>query len=471
MAMNQFLRMLVGRKWLFLTILSLVMALGIGGTMLWPKKYTAEVNVLLDLRNPDAVSGVAGSPTGSATYLATEIDVVRSQRVALRVVDSLNLAANKELRKQFADSKVSTPLREWIADLLVSQLKVKPSRESTVLQISYAGKDPEFSALLANEFAKAYVDTNLELRVEPARQQSVWFDERVKKLRESLDAAQRKLGDYQRTNKIGSVDERLDVENMRLQELSTRVVALQGQSAESGSRAAVAVTALKSGPKALSELPDVLQSGHIQLLKNDRASLEKQLADVGGNLGVNHPNYLKLKEEIESIRKRTEQEMISVARALESTHVVNRQREQEARVALDRQREKVIGIKSQRDEFTVLTRDVETAERAFEEASQRGSKAGLASNLRQSNLMILDKAVPPSRASSPNTIVNSIVSLVLGLLAAIAAVLMAEMPNRHVFSARDAAEFGGLPVIGTVGRSNRRLRLRKISRSPLLTSY
>jgi uncharacterized protein involved in exopolysaccharide biosynthesis len=301
MAMNQFLRMLVGRKWLFLTVLSLVMALGIGGTMLWPKRYTAEVNVLLDLRNPDAVSGMPGSPTGSATYLATEIDVVRSQRVALRVVDSLNLAANKELRKQFADSKVSTPLREWIADLLVSQLKVKPSRESTVLQISYAGKDPEFSALLANEFAKAYVDTNLELRVEPARQQSVWFDERVKKLRESLDAAQRKLGDYQRTNKIVSVDERLDVENMRLQELSTRLVALQGQSAESGSRAAVAVTALKSGPKALSELPDVLQSSHIQMLKNDRANLEKQLADVGGNLGVNHPNYLKLKEEIESI--------------------------------------------------------------------------------------------------------------------------------------------------------------------------
>jgi uncharacterized protein involved in exopolysaccharide biosynthesis len=129
MAMNQFLRMLVGRKWLFLTVLLLVMALGIGGTMLWPKRYTAEVNVLLDLRNPDAVSGVPGSPTGSATYLATEIDVVRSQRVALRVVDSLNLAANKELRKQFSDSKVSTPLREWIADLLVSQLKVKPSRE------------------------------------------------------------------------------------------------------------------------------------------------------------------------------------------------------------------------------------------------------------------------------------------------------------------------------------------------------
>lgn len=471
MAMNQFLRMLVGRKWLFLMVLLLVMALGIGGTLLWPKKYTAEVNVLLDLRNPDAVSGVAGSLTGSATYLATEIDVVRSQRVALRVVDSLNLAANKELRTQFADNKVSTPLREWIADLLVSQLKVKPSRESTVLQVSYAGKDPEFSALLANEFAKAYVDTNLELRVEPARQQSAWFDERVKKLRGDLDAAQRKLGDYQRTNKIVSVDERLDVESMRLQELSTRLVALQGQSAESGSRAAVAATALRSGPKALSELPDVLQSSHIQLLKNDRSNLEKQLADVGGNLGVNHPNYLKLKEEIESIRKRTDQEMISVARALESTHEVNRQREQEARGALSRQSEKVINIKSRRDEFTVLTRDVQSAERAFEEVSQRGSKAGLASNLRQSNLTILDKAVPPSRPSSPNTVVNSIVSLILGLLAAVAAVLMAEMPNRHVFSERDAAEFGGLPVIGAVGRSNRGLRLRKISRSPLLTSY
>jgi len=57
-------------------------------------------------------------------------------------------------------------------------------------------------------------------------------------------------------------------------------------------------------------------------------------------------------------------------------------------------------------------------------------------------------------------IANLIASAVLGTLAALAAVLAAELPNRRIHSAVDALEIAGLPVLGQIG-NRRRLFARK----------
>ena len=150
------------------------------------------------------------------------------------------------------------------------------------------------------------------------------------------------------------------------------------------------------------------------------------------------------------------------------TSELNRQRANDLRDSLEAQRAKVISLKSKRDQFTVLTRDVEVAQRAFDEVAQRSNKIGLESQLRQTNVSILDPAVAPAKPSSPLMIVNLIASLVLGTLAALAAVLAAELPNRRIHSAADALEIAGVPLLGAVGN-----RKKLFSRKPVpaLASY
>ena len=455
MALEQFLRILWARRWVALATFVAVVAAGVGGTLLWPKKYSASAQVLLDMKATDPVSGLPGGAGVPPGFLATELDVVRSTRVALRVVDGLRLAQNAQLRQDHVRSGSETPLREWIADQLSAQVKVRPSRDSTVLEITYAGAEPKFVAIVANAFARAYIETGLELRVEPARQQSAWFDERSKTLRANLDAAQRRLSDYQRKNRIVSIDERLDVENARLQELSTQLVSLQAIAAESSKRSALARTAAAGGLADLATLPDVLQSGIVQSLKTELVRLESRQAEIAANLGRNHPDHLRVSEEIGAMRPRLEREMQAVASALGRTAQLNAQREAEVQGSLERQRTKVLELKARRDEFTVLTRDVESAQRAFDEVFQRSSRVGLESQLRQTNAQLLDAAVPPSNPTSPLLMVNTTIATVLGGLAAVALVLLLELPDRRVRSSADAVATTGLPLLGTVGREGR----------------
>ena len=59
--------------------------------------------------------------------------------------------------------------------------------------------EDEHEQIVANAFAQGYIQTNLDLRVEPARQTNTWYEEQVKQLRAGLEAAQTALTEYQRS--------------------------------------------------------------------------------------------------------------------------------------------------------------------------------------------------------------------------------------------------------------------------------
>ena len=69
----------------------------------------------------------------------------------------------------------------WLAELLQKKLEVKPARESNVINIAYTGGDPDFAAAVANAFAQAYLDVNLDLKLAPARQYAAFFEEQTKR--------------------------------------------------------------------------------------------------------------------------------------------------------------------------------------------------------------------------------------------------------------------------------------------------
>lgn len=463
MALARFLRILRAR-WITLVVtFALILGATATGTMLWPARYSASVHLLLDVKQADPVTGTAVPAMMTPSYLATEFDVITSQRVALRVVEELRLDQNAALREKHREGGGSAPIAPWLADLLVSQLKVKPTRDSTVIQLSYAGADPKFAAVVANAFARSYVETNLRLKVEPARQQAAWFDERAATLRARVDTAQRRLSDYQRQNRITSIDERLDVETARLNELSTQLTALQAQLVDSAQRHQVARAA--GGEIDRNDIPEVLASSQVQALKSELSRLEQRRTEVLTTYGSAHPDHERTVEQIRTVRTRLGGEIAAITQALGRTVSVNSQREAEIRASLERQRERVLDIRHKRDEFAVLVKDLENAQKAFDEVSVRGSRVSLESQARITNATILDEAVPPAQPTSPRMLVNMIIAAVVGLLLAVALVLALELPAQRVLGEADLADGIDLPLLGEIRRAERSPRSgRKVGR-------
>jgi len=444
MTFSQFFAILKARKNGVLSVFLGTIALALIVSLILPKQYTAAAAVVVDVKSPDPILGMMLGGSMMPGYMATQVDIITSDRVARKVVRDLKLTENTQLREDWLDdTQGQGDLESWIAELLQKKLEVKPSRESNVVNIGYKAPDPKFAAALANSYVKAYIDTSVELRVDPAKQYNTFFEARTKELRAALEAAQGKLSDYQRERGILISDERLDIENQRLNELTSQLVQLQAISAESSSRTAQAKSSAD-------QLQDVINNPVVAGLRADLSRQEAKQQELNAKLGEAHPQVQELKANIAELRHRVESETRRVGSSVGINNNINSARVAGVRAALEVQRSKVAIMKTQRDDAAGLIKDVEAAQRAYDAVAQRLTQSSLESQTSQTNISVLTPATVPAIASSPKILINTLVAIFLGSLLAIGFALLRELMDRRVRGVEGLGETLGLSVLGVI---------------------
>ena len=190
MTPSQAWQMLRARRWLVLCVFSLIVGGATLGSLLWPKTYKGEASIVVDVGNTDLFTGNPKAVEAASAYLATQIDVITSHSVALKVVDQLKLSEDSAIIERFREKAHGAgSIRDWVANLLEGNLEIIPSRESSVVVIDYYARDPQIAAEIANAFADAYIATDRTLKSDTARRQSGWFESQNEDLRKNLEAA------------------------------------------------------------------------------------------------------------------------------------------------------------------------------------------------------------------------------------------------------------------------------------------
>jgi len=450
MTFGQFFSILRARWVVALSVLLATVVITVAVSLVLPKKYTASASVVVDFK-PDPISAAFYGGAAPPALLATQVDIIKSDRVALRVVRDLKLADNPQVRGQWREATEGQgSIEQWLVDLFQRSVDVLPSRESSVITVTYKAADPRFAAAMANAFVQAYVGTAVELRVDPARQYAGFFDVRAKDAREALEKAQSRLSAFQQDKGIVATDERLDVETARLNELSTQLVTLQAISAESKSRQVQANSAQSD------RLQEVLTNPVIAGLKADISRTEAQLQALSSRLGDAHPQVVETRASLAELRARLDAETRRVTSGVAVSNTINRDREGQVRAELEAQRDKVLRLKAVRDEGAVIVRDVENAQRAYDAIMARQNQSSLESQTTQSNVNVLTQATPPIEPSSPRLMLNTYLALFGGTVLAIGVALLLELRDRRLRAVEDVVGVLGLPVLGVMSHPNAR---------------
>jgi chain length determinant protein EpsF len=432
-------------RWRFALLVMLAVVGSVTGiNLMRAPQYTATASVVLDVKSPDPIAGMVLPGMMAVSYMATQIGVMQSERVALRALRALQIDQDAQLQQQWRDATGGQgDFRSWLADLMLRNLEVTPARDANLIFVAYTSKDPNFSAAVANAFVKAYIDTTLDLRVEPARQYNSFFDQRARSMREELEAAQAKLSAYQQTKGIVASDERLDVENLRLAELSSQLVMLQGVANESGSRQS------QSGTHA-ERMQEVINNPLLVGLSTDLSRQEGRLNELNSRLGDNHPQVAELRSTVAQLRARIDSETRRVAGSLAVNNNVNQSRLAQLRASVDEQRTKLLRLKGQRDEAAVLLRDVENAQRTYDVVLARASQSSVESQNTQTNVSVLKQASAPPVPSSPRTLLGLAVSIFVGGLLAVGSVLLRELRDRRLRTDEDVMLGLRQPLLGVL---------------------
>jgi uncharacterized protein involved in exopolysaccharide biosynthesis len=433
MSFNQLMRILRARIGLILATVVLIVGVSIAVTLLMEERYSSTAQILVDYRGSNPVTNTILPVQLFSGYLATQIDIIKSQTVALKVVDELNLT-EKEAAERYlpptliekisgiisgtiknilapffpAPPPASPELKRFrAADAVVDHMTVTPVTDSSVLNVTYIAADAKAAETAANVIVRAYMQTNNELEIKPAQQSSKWFDEQIESLRDQLAKAQTEYSNYQRQSGIVATDEHLDVETARLTDLSSQLVMAQS-------------------------------SNHpaIQALKGELARAEAKLNALPPQYGTAHPQYQQAQAEVQQAR---------AALSRESAQVVS-----QIQGKTDAQRNRVLEMKKQRSQAALLKNNLDNAQKAFDTAMQRFTQTRMESQIKQTNVSVLKAAVEPKKPFSPNLPLSVALAFCGGTVLAVGLALWREVANRTVRSADDLRLALGLPVLGVL---------------------
>jgi|CXWL01.1.fsa_nt_gi chain length determinant protein EpsF len=447
MNFKQFLNILLARYKIAIFVLIATVTLVLLVNLLLPNKYVASTSVLLDVRSPDPLIGLSLGGMAMPSYMATQNEIITSDRVAQSVVKLLKLDENPQIREQWrtaTDGKGQ--LVVWLGKLLAQKLEVKPSRESDVINISFTAEDPAFAALIANAFAQAYINTNLELKVEPAKQYAQWFQLRAKELRAELEQTQARLAAFQKKSGMVSVGSRMQsVENSKIAELSGQLVLNETQLAEIQSKR----------QSAGDTLVDVMQNSTIQNLKTEIIRLEVKLQELSRNLGKNHPQYQAMEGQITTLKQKLNDETQQILSSINTANRVSVQKGSALKATIETHKRKAIQDSGQRDQIAVLENDVESAQKAYDVLVQRYTESNLKSQSNQTNISVLTPATEPTDRSSPKIYMNLLLAVFGGTLLGVGAIFVTEMFNPRIRTMEALLAATSLPVLVEFAREKK----------------
>lgn len=232
MSFRLLLDIMRSRKGLIFATLFITVAVAGALTFLEAPRYVGTTALVLNIESESPFDREAIPAALTSSYLATQLDIIRSQKVAVRVVEQQKLTADPAWRQAYEEAgEAAIPIEYWIANTIMENVDAEPLQNSRVVNLSYQALAPGEAARMANAYAQAFIATTLELTVEPAKRNVAWFDQQLKSQRERLDEARARMARLQAEKGVSGLDEKLGTENTRVDEISRNLVEAQAATA------------------------------------------------------------------------------------------------------------------------------------------------------------------------------------------------------------------------------------------------
>ncbi|MFT4053526.1 MAG: Wzz/FepE/Etk N-terminal domain-containing protein [Novosphingobium sp.] len=411
--------------------------------------YKSTATIVAVVRAPETIGPQSVAEQLSSDYLLTQEDILKSDRVAQQVVQDIGVAQQADAGRRFGWTPRQGPLVDVIAKKLSNGLTVESSAtNSRVMEISYLSGDADFSAVMANAFASAFIEVNIQLQGDPARRTIASYTHQLEDLGRKMRATQASLAAKERALGIVASKGESDPDAARLAALSAGLASVQAQTADVVSRTAAAA------------LPDAMMSPVVQGLQGEIARLEAQRRQLAVDAGPNHPQYREVVSQISALREQLGAQEGLIRRSAAAKATQAKLAQQAISGAVETQRGQVIQSRADQNEVAVLQQDLANLRASYDQIGQRRAQLEVLDNTAQTNISLLAPAVANPKAVSPRRLASAVGGTMGGLAFGILIALMLEIADRRIRTSQQIEAWLGIPDLGSIRLNvDERLRL------------
>jgi uncharacterized protein involved in exopolysaccharide biosynthesis len=290
------------------------------GAVLLPRKYEAEMKILVNRErvdavvtpDPDNVNGPGIVPAVSEEDLNSEVELIKSRDLLERVVVACGLSfENKagwgqwlvrvENSVRGTPATLETQLAKAVQDL-AERLVVDPMKKTTLIRVAYSARDPQLAAQVLQTLATMYQEKHASVHRPPGTFR--FFDQETQRYREDLAGAEAALTDFDSRQGIMEVTAQ---KRLVLEQLSQFEAGWQ-QAQANAYQAKERAKALRAQAAATPErqITQVAKIGNAQLLatlEGTLLSLELKRTEMLSKYAPTYPPVMDVETQIAETRR------------------------------------------------------------------------------------------------------------------------------------------------------------------------
>lgn len=467
----EYLYLVRKRLGLILAVIAAAFMIALVATLLMRPVYTAtaQIEVSRDQKNVTNVQGVESEAVGrDLEFYQTQYSLLEARSLAERVMRRLRLQTNQDFwnaagidpeRLEAAsgagsNARNQAEAREQvIIETLLEHISISPIRGSALIEISYSSYDPQMSAQIANAWAEEFIAQSISRKFDSTAEARSFLETRLADLRSRVEESERALVDFATSRNIVTIDSGSntgpDGSGAQIRERTLTADSLQALndqlSEATGARAAAQAQVLRSG--------QAQTNSTLSGLRAQRAAAAAELAELLVRFEPGYPQAQALQERVSELDQAINSEESRLRREAREELQAAVQRENTLQSRVDSLSQEVLGQRRDAIQYNIFQREADTNRQLYDSLLQRYKEIGVA-GVSASNISIIDTAEIPRDPSSPNLLLNLLLSLVAGSVAALGLIFVLEQSREGLTDPTKVQQLIGLPLLGSVPKVN-----------------
>jgi len=486
-----YLYLLLKHKYVVAAIVCVFLFAAVIVTLEMQKIYSATTTIKIDQYVPQ-VFKTQTAQTGQSNddTLETQLELIRSRTVAVRVATALQLAQSNFIQAprpslfkrlfgggssadpRIPDVKAVEADREMAVGQVMGGLSVQPVGQSAIVRISYSNPDPGWAQRISIAVAEEFAKMTLDMRFSTSRYARDFLQEQLDAQKLKLEDSEKKVINYAQKEGIFNVDSKQPEVDSELQTVQnaysnavTNRLALEGtwRQADTGDN---------------NSLPQVMADGLIQSGRTKLAQLRADYQDKLTTLKPAFPEMMALQSQINETEKDIRAQIGRIKGAISDQYQAAVANEKALSDKLSQLKAEAMDLRSRSVQYTILMREADTNRSLYDGLLQQFRELGVTSDAQSNNVSVIDKAELPGGPVSPSLYKNLLLAFALAVAAATATVWLIELLDDTFKSVEDIEERLRLPVLGVIpfyrDPNGKRSAISEVTEdlsSPLAESY
>jgi len=473
--------------------------------------FTSTSTILLERNFSTNNQSLGASYYWDPEFLPTQTEIIKSKRVALRVVDNLQLdtryrshfLGSDQIEPSFVSSikssvktfftsfldddneiqltsgqafptSIADQEKNQIADIIKSSIDVEPVKETRVVNIIYTDTNPQIAKLITDALVQAYIQETLEIKLSSTKQSLQWMTSKAEVERTKLEESERNLQRYMRDHNLVTLENRLAVYPEKLSQFSRELSSAESKRKELEDLREQ-INKFKDSSQALESLPVFTQNAHLQSLRDQILKADQRIKELSQKYGSKHPSMIKAVDDRNILISEKNLAIKRVIDSAQKSYELAKSNEDNLQELLDSTQNELLDVNERFVQYSIMKREVDSNRALYEALTSTLKKTSVTEESQNVNIWIMREATFPIGPSNQKPKRNMLIGLILAVAAGIGVALLVEYMDNTIKGSDDIQKRYDLTVLGAILETKKTDNIENIlleqTMSPIAENY